>query len=291
SSPNGLGAGPVGGNGTPGAPGQFVPLLAVALAAAGGFFLFGIWRRRRKPGDEPDAPLPVTPPPPAPVAPAIVLPTAPPALPPAPKVRRLRRPGKPVVEGLTPEVGGAAALGLALDGTSPDEATLPRWRRPSLKAARLASDRKPVETVPLAFGAAVAASVTNERRVIRYAVVPLVDAPDEIRSTEIGQLQQGDEVELLASEGRWMRVRTPVGSIGWVHKTTLAPLGTTLQPAALLGDADPAPEDAPPDADGAGLLDQAIQRATAFKLDHQPPAEPAPKPRRASRRRGTAPAG
>ena len=58
---------------------------------------------------------------------------------------------------------------------------------------------------------------------MRYAVVPLVDAPDEVRSTEIGQLQEGDEVELLSSEGRWMRVRTPVGTIGWVHKTTLAP--------------------------------------------------------------------
>ena len=130
-----------------------------------------------------------------------------------------------MVDELVPELAIAPAAALGLEPVTPDEATLPRWRRPSLKAARLANDRKPVETVPLAFAAAVTASAAERRRV-RYAVVPLVDAPDEIRSTEIGQLQEGDEVELLSSEGRWMRVRTPVGTIGWVHKTTLAPLGS-----------------------------------------------------------------
>ena len=184
-----------------------------------------------------------------------------------------------------PELAIAPAAALGLEPVTPDEATLPRWRRPSLKAARLASDRKPVETVPLAFAAAVTASAAERRRV-RYAVVPLVDAPDEIRSTEIGQLQEGDEVELLSSEGRWMRVRTPVGTIGWVHKTTLASLGSPA-PASLAkstADGD--------DADDSGLLDQAILRATAIKMVPQPAAEPTPKPRRAPRRsRGTASAG
>ena len=134
-----------------------------------------------------------------------------------------------------PALAVAPAAALGLEAVAPDEATLPRWRRPSLKAARLANDRKPVETVPLAFAAAATAAATERRRV-RYAVVPLVDAPDEIRSTEIGQLQEGDEVELLSSEGRWMRVRTPVGTIGWVHKTTLAPIGT---PAPALTGEEP----------------------------------------------------
>ena len=245
--------------------------------------LFGAWRRRRKPGDESDGPLPVDPvPPPAPVA-AIV--TPPPATPKAPRAPKLRRPTRPAVDQLVPELAIAPAAALGLEPVTPDEATLPRWRRPSLKAARLASDRKPVETVPLAFAAAVTASAAERRRV-RYAVVPLVDAPDEIRSTEIGQLQEGDEVELLSSEGRWMRVRTPVGTIGWVHKTTLASLGSPA-PASLAkstADGD--------DADDSGLLDQAILRATAIKMVPQPAAEPTPKPRRAPRRsRGTASAG
>lgn len=287
STPAGLGAGPVGGDSGDqnGGPGQLAPLLAVALAAAGGFLLFGAWRRRRKPGDDSDAPLPVEPvPPPAPVS-AIV--TPPPPTPKAPRAPRLMRPSKPVVDQLVPQLALAPAAALGLEVVTPDEGTLPRWRRPSLKAARLQSDRKPVETVPLAFaGAAIGA--TTERRRVRYAVVPLLDAPDEIRSTEIGQLQEGDEVELLSSEGRWMRVRTPVGTIGWVHKTTLAPVGAPA-PAAMAKDTT---VDDDVEMDGSGLLDEAILRASAIKLVPQPVSEPAPKPRRAPRRsRGTASAG
>ena len=255
----------------------------MALAAAGGFLLFGAWRRRRKPGDDSDAPLPVDPvPPPAPVA-AIV--TPPPPTPKAPRTPKLRRPTKPILDDLVPALADAPAAALGLEAIAPDEATLPRWRRPSLKAARLQSDRRPVETVPLAFAAAAAAAATERRRV-RYAVVQLLDAPDEVRSTEIGQLQEGDEVELLSSEGRWMHVRTPVGTIGWVHKTTLAPVGTAA-PASILKDADDDVE-----MDGSGLLDEAILRASAVKLVPQPASEPTPKPRRAPRRsRGTASAG
>ncbi len=185
-----------------------------------------------------------------------------------------------------PALADAPAAALGLEAVAPDEATLPRWRRPSLKAARLQSDRRPVETVPLAFAAATTAA--TERRRVRYAVVPLVDAPDEIRSTEIGQLQEGDEVELLGSEGRWMRVRTPVGTIGFVHKTTLAPVGAPA-PASMTKDTA---DDDDLEIDGSGLLDEAILRASAIKLVPQPVAEPAPKPRRAPRRsRGAASAG
>ena len=166
-----------------------------------------------------------------------------------------------MVDELVPELAIAPAAALGLEPVTPDEATLPRWRRPSLKAARLANDRKPVETVPLAFAAAVTTSAAERRRV-RYAVVPLVDAPDEIRSTEIGQLQEGDEVELLSSEGRWMRVRTPVGTIGWVHKTTLAPLGTPAPASLAKSTADDVDVDG---LDGSGLLDAAILRASALK--------------------------
>jgi hypothetical protein len=61
----------------------------------------------------------------------------------------------------------------------------------------------------------------RERRVIRYAVVRLLDAPDELRSAEIGQLDQGDEVQLLERSGAYWLVLCPNGQQGWIHKMTL----------------------------------------------------------------------
>ncbi|MFI5262506.1 MAG: SH3 domain-containing protein, partial [Candidatus Limnocylindrales bacterium] len=277
-------------------------------------------RKRQRPGEDDGetSPLPPTEPlgPTSPVAPTLPTPPTPlvapvlaaaPVPPPhaspallglaAPAFRRGRAAKPPVAvadDVMAADLAAAAtAAGVpaAADmmGPAADEATMPRWRRPSLKAARLASDRKPVETVPLAFGAAAALDA-GERRRVRYAVVPLVDAPDEIRSTEIGQLQQGDEVELLSSDGRWMRVRTPIGTVGWVHKTTLGPIPDAAAMPAATETADA------PEADGATLLDQAISRAAsrlALQQSVPPTVEPAtPKPKRAPRRsRGTASAG
>ena len=50
-------------------------------------------------------------------------------------------------------------------------------------------------------GDRTSARIGYERRVIRYRVVRLLDAPDELRSVEIGQLDQGDEVQLLEKSG------------------------------------------------------------------------------------------
>ena len=60
-----------------------------------------------------------------------------------------------------------------------------------------------------------------ERRTIRYRVVRLLDAPDELRSADIGQLDQGDEVQLLEKSGAYWLVLCPDGRQGWVHKMTL----------------------------------------------------------------------
>ena len=57
----------------------------------------------------------------------------------------------------------------------------------------------------------------HERRMIRYRVVRLLDAPDELRSAEIGQLDQGDEVQLIERP-----VRT-----GWSSAPTGARAGST----------------------------------------------------------------
>jgi len=60
-----------------------------------------------------------------------------------------------------------------------------------------------------------------ERRRIRYRLVSLLDAPDEIRGTEVGTLDEGDEVVLLEKLGTYWRVLCPDGREGWLHKMTL----------------------------------------------------------------------
>ena len=61
----------------------------------------------------------------------------------------------------------------------------------------------------------------HERRVIRYRVVRLLDSPDELRGTEIGYLDQGDEVQLLEKYGAYWLVLSPDGQQGWLHKMVL----------------------------------------------------------------------
>lgn len=104
------------------------------------------------------------------------------------------------------------------------EAGIPRWRRQSLLEARRADPgREPVVAVPnQTFSRGVAErDDANERRVIRYRLVRLLDAPDEFRASEIGVLDQGDEVELIETSGVYRLVRCPDGGQGWIHKMTL----------------------------------------------------------------------
>ena len=104
------------------------------------------------------------------------------------------------------------------------EAGMPRWRRPSLIEARKADPARmagsAVGRMSFASGA-VEAIAGHERRVIRYRVVRLLDAPDELRSADIGQLDQGDEVMLLERSGAYWLVLCPDGRQGWLHKMTL----------------------------------------------------------------------
>jgi len=111
------------------------------------------------------------------------------------------------------------------------EAGMPRWRRPSLLEARKADPARYVATAQrLSFdGGPVPEVDGHERRVIRYRVVRLLDAPDELRSAEIGQLDQGDEVQLMERSGSYWLVRCPDGRQGWLHKMTL---GETVTDAA-----------------------------------------------------------
>lgn len=120
------------------------------------------------------------------------------------------------------ELPAAAAL---VPGTPVDlEASMPRWRRPSLLQARKADplrDTGPAR-MSLSFDHGLVGPVDGyERRVIRYRVVRLLDAPDELRSAEVGFLDQGDEVQLLERSGAYWLVLCPDGRRGWLHKMTL----------------------------------------------------------------------
>jgi hypothetical protein len=120
------------------------------------------------------------------------------------------------------------------------EAAMPRWRRPSLLEARKADPSRSLASARLSFDDEQAAAGV-ERRVIRYRVVRLLDAPDELRSADIGQLDQGDEVQLLERSGAYWLVRCPDGRQGWLHKMTLGEIVNDASHAAA-GEAWGAPD-------------------------------------------------
>jgi hypothetical protein len=105
-----------------------------------------------------------------------------------------------------------------------DESLLPRWRRPSLQRVRKADPlRAEAETPHMSFETTGAAPIGNyERRRIGYRLVRLLDSPDELRSQEIGILDQGDEVQLVQRHGAYWLVLCPDGKQGWVHRMVLA---------------------------------------------------------------------
>lgn len=62
-------------------------------------------------------------------------------------------------------------------------------------------------------------------RVVRYAVVPVLDRPDEVLGLRQSDLASGDEVQVMGSHGAFTEVLCPNGDRGWVHRTTLAERG------------------------------------------------------------------
>ena len=120
------------------------------------------------------------------------------------------------------------------------EAGMPRWRRPSLIEARKADPTRSVASSNhMSFdNGVVGAAEGRERRTIRYAVVRLLDAPDELRSAEIGQLDRGDEVQLIERSGSYWLVLCPDGRQGWLHKMTLGEIVSDAPPIAYARDVD-----------------------------------------------------
>jgi hypothetical protein len=133
------------------------------------------------------------------------------------------------------EAQAAAGLGAV------DESLIPRWRRPSLQQVRRTDPlRANAEAPCLSFESAGVRPLENfERRRIGYRLVRLLDSPDELRSTEIGFLDQGDEVQLLQRHGAYWLVLCPDGRQGWVHRMTLA---VPAQPALVEDEPEPMPQ-------------------------------------------------
>ena len=120
------------------------------------------------------------------------------------------------------QVGYEAGAAPGLDVV--DESLLPRWRRPSLQQVRRTDPLRAAEAAPcLSFESSGVRPLEDyERRRIGYRLVRLLDSPDELRSREIGVLDQGDEVQLLQRQGAYWLVLCPDGRQGWLHRMTLA---------------------------------------------------------------------
>lgn len=129
-----------------------------------------------------------------------------------------------VVPAATPDPDAptdAVVAAMAPEAIVDPESLMPRWRRPSLLAARRMDPTRVVrvERTPRRFGPA--ADPSPNRRVVRYAVVSLLDRPDEVHGRQMSDLMAGDEVEVLDNGSAFWEVLCPDGLRGWVHRTTL----------------------------------------------------------------------
>ena len=110
---------------------------------------------------------------------------------------------------------------------------LPRWLDPSIAAQRFRTDTTTAARAAAAVAVATAAARLPvvfatpaeglaERLLVRYDGVPLLDRPDDVLGQTIGELDSGDEVEILERSEIWARVRTPGGTLGWMPSMTLS---------------------------------------------------------------------
>jgi hypothetical protein len=152
---------------------------------------------------------------------------------------------------------GQAILSLA-SGAMADDSHIPRWRRPSVAAARFETDSSnavrtaSAGTVPpprprLAFAESI--DKRAERMLVRYDNVPLLEQPDEAFGRILEELQSGDEVEIIERDSLWAHVRAPTGVAGWTPVMTV----TAMTDASFLLDLastvvvepEPPPEEEP----------------------------------------------
>ena len=114
----------------------------------------------------------------------------------------------------------ASAIGAVGDAPVDVESDIPRWRRPSVQAARRSRFAPPSTDDPVRFDTAPVAGV--ERLIAAYRLVRVGDGPDDVHSQEVGRLERGDEVDVLEQLGEWSRIRRADDLRGWVPSFTLA---------------------------------------------------------------------
>ena len=172
--------------------------IAIGIVGAGTVGLFGVARRPRGPKLSAHEEIAAMMAPPKPVA----------------------APQPPVSIGTAPD-----AMAPQLEAPANPEAGMPRWRRPSLLEARHSDYTRmaPVNRMPMRFGEDDNAEL--DIRVVRYAVVPVLDRPDEVIGLRQSDLASGDEVQVVGSQGAFIEVLCPNGDQGWVHRTTLGQRG------------------------------------------------------------------
>jgi hypothetical protein len=105
----------------------------------------------------------------------------------------------------------------------PAEADIPRWRRPSVNAARASAPAVVVTSARSMLQFTAPPEPEVGRWVVRYALVSLLTEPDEVFGRRVADLDAGDEVEDIGHRGAWLQVRTPRGDVGWLEMMTVEP--------------------------------------------------------------------
>lgn len=159
-----------------------------------------------------------------------------------------------------PGVAGAetAAEPLTLSSVpssmTPPEPQVPRWLRPSVRAARFESDN--VKAPRPGHARRTFADPPTEgtdRLIVRFDLVQALDRPDEALGVPQEELNTGDEVDVLArdDEAIWTRVRTATGRAGWIPALALTSAAAVTEdpeaesPIGAEVDAATAPDDQP----------------------------------------------
>ncbi len=170
-------------------------------------------------------------------------------------VGRRPRPGAPIEQVAAMEATLAAAAAtqrteettavdamappLAAPGIVDPEANMPRWRRPSLLEARRADPTRGWAASRPAMRFADERTNSPDVRIVRYAVVPVLDRPDEIMGIRLADLASGDEVVSVGASGAFVEVDCPTGEHGWIHRTTIGPKTSAFQNPLRSAQSDP----------------------------------------------------
>ena len=141
---------------------------------------------------------------------------------------------------VAPSAADAKPVSLAPPPPADPEMLMPRWRRPSLQAARYGDGRLSAIRAPMTFDARHASFEAWEDETaghegaevlrIRLAVVPLLDVPDEVLGDQVAELVRGDEVAVVQAQGAFRFVACPDGRRGWLHRTSLVEMGADEMP-------------------------------------------------------------